>query len=83
MSATISQLPPYASMWRIDSSLGTGGRFGDRRPWESLESRWQDAVWRHVADLLQIRNWKMAERKREVWRKEIGKAMAGKQAEAP
>jgi hypothetical protein len=45
--------------------------------------RWQDAVWRLVVDLPQIRNWKVAARKGEVWRKEIGKAMARKQAKAP
>jgi hypothetical protein len=45
-------------------------------------SKWQDAVWKHVVDLSQIRNLKVAERKREVWRKEIGKAIARKQAEA-
>jgi len=37
MSATIPQLPPYASVSRTDSPLVTTGRFGERRPWERLE----------------------------------------------
>jgi hypothetical protein len=32
--------------------------------------------------LLQLRYWKTAARKREIWRKEIGEAMACKQGEA-
>ena len=48
---------------------------------KAYKSRWQDAVWRQAVDLLQKRNWKAATRKRVVWRKEIGEAMARKQAE--
>jgi hypothetical protein len=62
----------------------TNGRtFRRKKALRKPRSRWQDAVRRHVVDLPQIRNWKVAARKREVWRKEIGKAMARKHAEAP
>jgi len=60
-----------------------GERFGRRRPLGKLRGRWDDVVWRDAIDLLHIRNWKMAARKRKGWRKEIGEAMARKQAEAP
>ena len=44
--------------------------------------RWEVAVWKDAVDLLQIRNWKLAARKAEVWMKEIGEAMDRKWDEA-
>jgi hypothetical protein len=38
--------------------------------------RWEDVVWKDAIDLLWIRNWKAATRKKEDWRKKIGKVMA-------
>jgi len=52
-----------------------GERLGRRRLLRKFGGRWVDAVWRDVIDLLHIRNWKMAARKREFWRKEIREAM--------
>jgi hypothetical protein len=45
--------------------------------------RLEDAVWRDVLDFLQIRDRKVASRKKEGWRKVIGEAVAGKRAETP
>jgi hypothetical protein len=36
----------------------------------------------HAVDLLQIRDWEVAARKRAVWRKEIEEAMVRKKPEA-
>ena len=56
---------------------------GRRRHEGNPRSRWEDAVWRDAVDLLHVHTWKVAAKKREFWRKEIGEAMARKKAEAP
>jgi hypothetical protein len=38
---------------------------------------------RDAVDLVHIRNWKAAARRREGWRKVIGEAIARKRAEVP
>jgi len=53
-----------------------GERFGRGRLLGKFGGRWDAAVWIDAIDSLHIRNWKMAARKREFWRKEIGEAMA-------
>lgn len=45
--------------------------------------RWEGAVRRDSVNCIQIQNWKAAESKREVCRKDIGKAMAQKWAKSP
>ena len=59
-----------------------GGRFGGRSLGQPIGRR-QHAVHRDFVDLLQIRSWKAAARRREGWRKEIGETMARKGAKAP
>jgi hypothetical protein len=39
---------------------------------------WKEAVWMNAIDLLQKWDWKVASRKRYVWRKEIRESMARK-----
>jgi hypothetical protein len=46
-------------------------------------NRWEDAIQRDAANLLQIRNWKAAARDRDEWRKKVGEAMTRKRAEEP
>jgi hypothetical protein len=52
----------------------SGGKNSARKP----RGRWEDAIGMDTADWLQIRNWKAAARRREVWRKEIGEAIVRK-----
>jgi hypothetical protein len=54
--------------------------FGGGRPVGRPRNGWED-IQRDAANLLQIRNWKAAERDKD-WRKKVGKAMARKRAEA-
>ena len=50
---------------------------------EKPEGSWKEPVWMNAVDLLQKRDWKVAARKRRVWRKVIREAMARKRAETP
>ena len=60
---------------RYRSSRKMMGRyFGRRWPVGEPRSRWEDA-WTDAVDLLQIRKWKAAAKKRGGWRKVIGDAM--------
>jgi hypothetical protein len=59
----------------------TAGCFGGRRPVVKPRGRWEGAIRRDTVGCLQIiQNWKAAESKREVCRKDIGKTMAQKWA---
>jgi hypothetical protein len=53
-----------------------GSCFGRGRPVGSPRNRWEDAIQRDTANLLQIRNWKAVARDKEEWRKKVGEAMA-------
>jgi hypothetical protein len=46
-------------------------------------SRLEDAVWKDTVDLFQIRDRRVAARKKEGWRRVIGEAMGRKRAETP
>jgi hypothetical protein len=60
-----------------------GSCFGGGRPVGRPRNGWEDIMQRDAANLLQIRNWKAAERDKEEWKKTVGEAMARKRAEAP
>jgi hypothetical protein len=58
-----------------------GGDSGRRSPVGKLRGKRENAVWRGTLHVLEIRNWKVTPRKREVWSKEIGEATVLKWAE--
>jgi hypothetical protein len=67
----------------VASKKLAGGGFGGRSPVVKPTSRWEGAVRRDTVGCLQIQNWKAAENKRKVCRKDIGKTMAPKWAKSP
>jgi hypothetical protein len=60
-----------------------GRYFGDRRPLWKPRHGWENVVGKNALELLHIRDWKAAARRRECRRKVIGEAVVRKLAEAP
>ena len=58
------------------NSNGGGGVSEKKTPWESLEVEGKMLFWEDYVDLLQIRTSRTAARYGEIWRKEIGVAVA-------
>jgi hypothetical protein len=49
-----------------------GGFFGEKRSMGKPRSRWEAAVWTGAVVLLQIPDWKVEARRREVWVRRSG-----------
>jgi hypothetical protein len=57
-----------------------GSCFVGGMPVERPRNRWKDVIQRDAANLLRIRNWKVAAGDTEEWRKKFGEARVRKRA---